>query len=117
MITIGEIRSRVEAELRGKGPSGSEIDEGTQITDLGLSSLQISEIVFGMEEDYEVEFDAALAADAVTLGDLLTVANRALAEKAGEQPGTAAPAVAAGDSAPEAAGNGAHPMQPESVGG
>jgi acyl carrier protein len=117
VITIGEIRNRVEAELRGKGPSGSEINENTEITDLGLSSLQISEIVFGMEEDHEVEFDAALAADAVTLGDLLAVANRALAEKAREQPGAAAPAVIVGGSAPEATENGTHPMQPESVRG
>lgn len=81
IITIEEIRDRVERELRGKPPDGVTIDECTVIKDLGLSSLQISEIVFGLEEDHDVEFDAALAADAQTLGDLLVVANQALSEK------------------------------------
>ncbi|HEU4700907.1 MAG TPA: acyl carrier protein [Conexibacter sp.] len=83
VITIEEVRDRVRRELRGRLPDGLTIDEDTAIVDLGLSSLQVSEIVFGLEEDHEVEFDAALAADAKTLGDLLSLANRALAEKAG----------------------------------
>jgi acyl carrier protein len=98
MITIEEIRQRVEHELRGKLPDGVTITESTAIEDLGLSSLQISEIVFGLEEDHGVEFDAALAADAKTLGDLLAVANQALAEKEGAAATPAAPA-ATGDGA------------------
>jgi acyl carrier protein len=81
MITIEEIRERIQGELRGNHPNGVTIDEKTVIKDLGLSSLQISEIVFGLEEDHEVEFDAALAADAETLGDLLMVANQALSDR------------------------------------
>jgi acyl carrier protein len=83
VITIEEVRERVQGELRGSLPSGVTIDEQTVIEDLGLSSLQISEIVFSLEEDHDVEFDAALAADAKTLGDLLEVANKALDEKQG----------------------------------
>lgn len=86
MITIDEIRERIEHESRGKLPEGVTISANTAIKDLGLSSLQISEVVFGLEEDHNVEFDAARAADAVTLGDLLTVANQALAEKHGSPP-------------------------------
>jgi acyl carrier protein len=89
MITIEEIRARVQGELRGKLPDGVTIDERTAIKDLGLSSLQISEIVFGLEEDHGVEFDAALAADAETLGDLLGVANQALSEREAERSGQA----------------------------
>jgi acyl carrier protein len=85
VITIDEVRTRVERELRGKLPAGVAINEATVIKDLGLSSLQISEIVFGLEEDYEVEFDAAMAADAETLGDLLVVANQAIGEMDGSQ--------------------------------
>lgn len=94
MITIEEIRDRVQAELRGKLPDGIAIDESTVIQNLGLSSLQISEIVFGLEEDHEVEFDAALAADAKTLGDLLVIANQALSEREAEQPRPAPSATA-----------------------
>jgi acyl carrier protein len=94
MITIEEIRERVLGELRGKLPDGITIDESTVIKDLGLSSLQISEIVFGLEEDHEVEFDAALAADAETLGDLLVVANQALSEMEAERSSPAPSATA-----------------------
>lgn len=90
MITIDEVRKRIEEQLRGKLPDGvSSIDETTKLEDLGLSSLQISDIVFGLEEDYDVEFDAAAAADAKTLGDVLVVANRALEEKDGGAPAAA----------------------------
>jgi acyl carrier protein len=99
VITIDEVRKRVEHELRGKLPDGVTINQDTVIKDLGLSSLQISEIVFGLEEDHEVEFDAALAADAQTLGDLLAVANKAMGEKQ---------AAAGGATAAAAASNGAH---------
>ena len=92
MITIDEVRKRVEHELRGKLPPGVAIDQGTVIKDLGLSSLQISEIVFGLEEDHGVEFDAALAADARTLGDLLVVANQAIGEKQAASGGAREPA-------------------------
>lgn len=81
MITIEDIRERVGRELRGKLPDGVTITDDTVIEDLGLSSLQISEIVFGLEEDHDVEFDAALAADAKTVRDLLAVANQAIAAK------------------------------------
>jgi acyl carrier protein len=88
VITIKEVRERVERELRGRWPDGVPIaiNENTVIEDLGLSSLQISEIVFGLEEDHGVEFDAAQAADARTLGDLLVVANAALSGSSIQQP-------------------------------
>jgi acyl carrier protein len=85
VITIEEVRERVVRELRGRLPEGVVSGEETAIADLGLSSLQVSEIVFELEEDHDVEFDAALAADAKTLGDVLVLANRALAEKAGTE--------------------------------
>ena len=94
MITIEEIRKRIHDQLRGKLPEGTTIDESSRLEDLGLSSLQISDIVFGLEEDYDVEFDAAAAADAKTLGDVLAVANAALSEKDGGTPPLQSPAVA-----------------------
>jgi acyl carrier protein len=103
VITIDEVRKRVEHELRGKLPPGVAIDQGTVIKDLGLSSLQISEIVFGLEEDHGVEFDAALAADARTLGDLLVVANQAIGEKQAASGGAGAAGASANGSGGRAA--------------
>ena len=77
MITIEEVSKRIRQELRGKLPAGVTIGESTTMEDLGLSSLQVADIVFELEEDYGVEFDPAKAADAKTLGDLIAVANQA----------------------------------------
>jgi len=78
MITADEVIALIKREMRGKLPADTTIDENTEMNELGLSSLQIAEIVFTLEEDHEVEFDPARAADARTLGDLVTLGNEAL---------------------------------------
>lgn len=82
MITADEVLGLVKNELRGKLPA-ENIDEHTELNELGLSSLQIAEIVFTLEEEHEVEFDPARAADAHTLGDLVALGNEALAAAKG----------------------------------
>lgn len=77
MITLEEVERRIREQLRGKLPADATINESTTLEELGLSSLQTSDIVFGLEEDFNVEFDAAKAADAKTLGQLIQVANEA----------------------------------------
>ena len=85
MITVDEVADLIRRELRGKLSADTVLDEGTRLEDLGLSSLQVSEIVFTLEENHNVEFDAARAADAQTLGDVVALANEALqAEGAGQ---------------------------------
>lgn len=79
MIAIDEVIALIQRQMRGGLPAGRSIDESTKLQDLGLSSLQIAEVVFTLEERHEVEFDPARAADAVTLGDLLALGNEALA--------------------------------------
>lgn len=81
MITVEEVVGLVKREMRGKLPADVVIDENVSMDDLGLSSLQVAEIVFTLEEDHEVEFDAARAADARTLGDLVALGNDALSAK------------------------------------
>lgn len=81
MITVDEVVGLIRHELRSKLPSDKILDEGTQLSDLGLSSLQTSDIVFTLEEHHMVEFDASQAADVKTIGDVVSVANAALAEK------------------------------------
>ena len=77
MITVDEVAALIRREMRGKLPEGTIIDESTSMDDLGLSSLQVAEIVFTLEEDHEIEFDPARAADAKTLGDLVALGNEA----------------------------------------
>ncbi|WP_024804907.1 acyl carrier protein [Nocardia sp. BMG51109] len=81
MITLDEVETKIKKKLKGNYPAGLVLTEATALEDLGLSSLQTAEIVFEIEEDYEIEFDPARAADVTTLGALITLANEILAEK------------------------------------
>ncbi len=78
MITVEEVRGAITRQLRGRVPDGVRIEEDTVLEEIGLSSLQISEIVFSLEEAHGFEFDAAKAADMRTLGELVSLANDAL---------------------------------------
>ena len=51
MITLDEVATLIRGELRGALPPGVTLDESTQLEDLGLSSLQVSEIVFTLERE------------------------------------------------------------------
>lgn len=80
MITVDDMATLIRQEMRGKLPKDVQIDESTRLDELGLSSLQVSEIVFTLEDEHGVEFDPAKAADAQTLGDLLAIGNEVLEE-------------------------------------
>ncbi len=78
LATLSEVEALVRRELRGKSATVT-LDENTRLSDLGLSSLQVAEIIFSLEEQHGIEFDAAKAADAATLGAVVGLANEALA--------------------------------------
>jgi acyl carrier protein len=82
MITVDEVAGLIRGELRGKLPADTTIDESTRLEDLGMSSLQVSEVVFTLEEQHETEFDPARAADVKTLGELVALANDSLSAAA-----------------------------------
>ena len=82
MITVEDVATRVRRELRGKLPAGKVIDDDTRLDDLGMSSLQVSEVIFSLEEDHGFEFDAARAADVKTVGEVVALANESLAAAA-----------------------------------
>ncbi|OBF55335.1 hypothetical protein A5787_03205 [Mycobacterium sp. 852002-50816_SCH5313054-b] len=84
MITIEEVAALVKRAIRGKHANQIVIDESTNLGDLGLSSLQIAEIVFSLEDTRGVEFDPARAADAKTVGQLIAVGNTALQERSAQ---------------------------------
>lgn len=81
MITIDEVESLVRRQMRGKKLAAVAISEDSELRDLGLSSLQIAEVVFSLEEAYDIEFDPARAANARTLGDLIAVGNAAVTDR------------------------------------
>jgi acyl carrier protein len=85
MIELEELAGLVRRELRGKASGDIVLDENTELANLGLSSLQIAEIVFKLEDEHEVEFDPARAAEAKTLGDVLALGNEAILASAEHQ--------------------------------
>jgi acyl carrier protein len=85
MIELEELVGLVRRELRGKAAGDIVLDENTELQQLGLSSLQIAEIVFKLEDEHEVEFDPARAAEAKTLGDVLALGNEAILASAQQQ--------------------------------
>lgn len=87
MITVDDVAVLIRRELRGKLPASRAIDESTKLDDLGMSSLQVSEVIFSLEEDHGFEFDPARAADVKTIGDVISLANESQAASA--QTGTA----------------------------
>ena len=82
VITLDDVVALVRRELRRKLPEDFELTGETQLEDVGLSSLQVAEIVFTLEEEHEVEFDTSRAADVKTLADVVAVANEAIAAQA-----------------------------------
>ena len=82
MITVEDVAARVRREMRGKLAADKVIDSETRLDDLGMSSLQVSEVIFSLEEDHGFEFDAARAADVTTVGEVVALANESLAASA-----------------------------------
>jgi acyl carrier protein len=74
MVTIDEVAGLVARQLRGELPDGTTLDEDAVISDLGLSSLQLTDLVFTLEEESGCEFDGRVA-EVITLGDLTALAN------------------------------------------
>jgi acyl carrier protein len=63
-------------KLKGHLPPDFHLEESTPLTDLGLSSLQMAEVVFELEEQIGIEFDPSQAADVKTVGQLIELANQ-----------------------------------------
>jgi acyl carrier protein len=76
LITIEEIEQLIREEM-GARLDGVQITGDTRLKDLDLSSLQLSELVFTLEERHSVEFDPAKAAEIVTLQDIVALGSTA----------------------------------------
>lgn len=79
MVTVDEVDVLIRERVRGKLPADVTITADTVLKDLGLSSLQLADIVYTLEDRYEVEFDESKAANLETVGQMVAIANEALA--------------------------------------
>lgn len=75
MITVEQVCEMVQKKLRGKNASEITLSEQTAFDELGLSSLQVADVVYGIEDQLGIEFDPSRAADIKTIGDLVNLAN------------------------------------------
>jgi acyl carrier protein len=75
LITVDEVCKMIRKKVRGKRAAELVLDENSVFADLGLSSLQIADLVYGIEDNLGMEFDPVQAADAKTIGDLVRLVN------------------------------------------
>lgn len=70
LITAENICERIAKKLGSGKASKVTLDAGTELTAVGLSSLQIADIVYGIEDDLDIQFDQSRAMTVKTVGDL-----------------------------------------------
>ncbi|MFD9465218.1 acyl carrier protein [Streptomyces sp. NPDC060027] len=80
MITTEEVCSRIAKKLGSKADS-YDLNADTAFESVGLSSLQIADIVYTIEDDLKIEFDESKAASVRTVADLVKLAEES--EKGG----------------------------------
>ena len=73
MITAEEVCARIAKKLGSKADSYT-LNADTAFESVGLSSLQIADIVYTIEDDLGIEFDESKAASVKTVADLVTLA-------------------------------------------
>ncbi|MGK5637851.1 acyl carrier protein [Streptomyces sp. URMC 126] len=73
MITAEEVCARIAKKLGGKADA-HVLNADTAFDSVGLSSLQIADIVYSIEDDLDIEFDPSRAASVKTVGDLVRLA-------------------------------------------
>jgi acyl carrier protein len=78
MTVFDEVIRRVRKESRVEN---SKIDGSSTLDELGLSSLQVADIIYSLVDDFEIEIDAELTAQINTVGDLVAIMDKALGEK------------------------------------
>jgi len=80
-VTVDDVVGLIRAKLNGRrcmvvlGPD-------SVLRDVGLSSLQIADVIYTVEDRLAVEFDPVHAADVATIGDLVALAGRTVTANA-----------------------------------
>ncbi|MFK4107758.1 acyl carrier protein [Streptomyces sp. NPDC002176] len=81
MITSEEVCARIAKKIGSKADSYT-LNADTSFDAVGLSSLQIADIVYSIEDDLGIEFDESKAAGVKTVADLVRLAEESA--KSGE---------------------------------
>jgi acyl carrier protein len=75
VITFDEVCAKIRKTVRGRRAAELVIEEDSQLSDLGLSSLQIADLVYSLEDSLDIVLDPAQAANVHTVGDLVAMVN------------------------------------------
>lgn len=75
VITFDEVCAKIRKTVRGRRAAEMVIEEDSELTDLGLSSLQIADLVYSLEDSLGIVLDPSQAAGVRTVGDLVKLAN------------------------------------------
>ena len=78
MVTIEQITNLMRAKLSAAREAGLVLTETTTFEDLGITSLDLANFVFRLEDEFDVELDPSMAAEIKTIGDLVKVVNESM---------------------------------------
>lgn len=70
MITVDTVCALIQKKLGNKA-AGLTLHADTAFDSVGLSSLQIADIVYTVEDEADIELDPSQAANVKTVGDLV----------------------------------------------
>jgi acyl carrier protein len=79
-ISVEDVAGIICAQVGDKQRADAALGPDAVLEDLGLSSLDITEVFVSIEELVERELDSLPAADARTLAELVAVVNQQLAD-------------------------------------
>ena len=88
-ISVDDVAGIIRAQVGDKLSDDIVLGPDAVLEDLGLSSLDVTEVFVSIEELVERELDSVPASDAKTLAELVAVVNEQLAAT---EPTTAEPA-------------------------
>jgi acyl carrier protein len=74
MVTIEQVLALAERQLGGKAPPGG-LSADTSLEEAGMSSLDVTELFFAIEEQVGTELDPTEAAGVKTAAELVDAVN------------------------------------------
>ena len=89
-VTVEDVGRLIRKQLGRKFPKGTAIGPDSELEELGLSSLDQTEVFFEVEELVGMELDPTAGSDVNTIGELVAAVNAQIDEHEPEQEPTAA---------------------------
>jgi acyl carrier protein len=83
MVTVEHITELMRTKLSAAREADFALTETTAFEDLGVTSLELANFVFRLEDEFDVEFDPSMAAEIKTIGDLVRVVNESMVADSG----------------------------------